>query len=310
MVTALGDRNDFGPPRPVADQRNATATSPRLAGASTVSVPASVASGDTVVLQSAAIAALELGVLQQWGNEATPASAAAEYRLAQEAVQRGDPAAALRHLEAAILEHKSYAADALQDPAFRSVSSLVLALVGRLTILARTRAEAALAAAASALESAGIQDSQALAGGRAYWELAQARLQSHSYAGYVEALAAAVLAQQTAVKWKPEAAPPGVMAAAPGRWGDAQPRGGRLRQAARHLWRRLPLLAILLAWLAAGIAGGVAALPFQDGSIAVWRQILFPIWALGLLLMVLIGFTRSLVRMRRSAAAKNLRRRM
>jgi hypothetical protein len=61
----------------------------------------------------------------------------------------------------------------------------------------------------------------------------------------------------------------------------------------------LPLLAILLGWLVAGILAGIASLPFQQGAIAELRQTLFPIWALGLLGMVLLGFVRSIWRIGR-----------
>jgi fucose permease len=54
-----------------------------------------------------------------------------------------------------------------------------------------------------------------------------------------------------------------------------------------------------LGWLFAGIVGGVASLPFQQGYISETRQTLFSIWALGLLAMVLLGFVRSIVRLRR-----------
>jgi len=66
---------------------------------------------------------------------------------------------------------------------------------------------------------------------------------------------------------------------------------------ARRLWEKLPLLAILLGWFAAGVLAGLLSLPFQQG-LAGMRGLLFPVWALGLLAMVLVGFVRSLRRLR------------
>src|SRR6266851_1690807 len=72
---------------------------------------------------------------------------------------------------------------------------------------------------------------------------------------------------------------------------------GPARRAARRLWDKLPLLAILLGWLLAGIVGGLASLPFQEGYASETRQTLFSIWAIGLLAMVLAGFVRSILRL-------------
>ena len=57
----------------------------------------------------------------------------------------------------------------------------------------------------------------------------------------------------------------------------------------------MPLLAILLGWFTAGVLAGLPSLPFQQG-LAAMRGLLFPVWALGLVAMVLAGFVRSLRR--------------
>jgi hypothetical protein len=57
-------------------------------------------------------------------------------------------------------------------------------------------------------------------------------------------------------------------------------------------------LAILLGWLIAGIVAGFVSLPFQKASASELRQLLFSVWALGLLGMVVLGFVRSISRIR------------
>jgi hypothetical protein len=131
---------------------------------------------------------------------------------------------------------------------------------------------------------------------QAYLDLAQAHFESVSYSGYVIATQAAVLAQQTAAGTK--VTPPAAMAAI-GSKTLLRPITRAARHTARRLWQTLPLLAILLGWLVAGILAGIASLPFQQGAIAGLRQTLFPIWALGLLGMVLLGVVRSIWRIGR-----------
>jgi hypothetical protein len=126
--------------------------------------------------------------------------------------------------------------------------------------------------------------------------MAQAQFQLASYAGYVQAAQTALLAQQLAARSRISRGGKPASAAKTLR----QPPVRSLRRAAsgvtRRLWQRLPLLAILLGWLFAGILAGVASLPFHEGAIADLRQTLLPVWALGLLVMVLIGFIRSIRR--------------
>lgn len=252
---------------------------------------------DSLTLQTAAVAALELGLLQHWDDAAARAAGAAEYQLARTAAATGDHAATLQHLERSILAHPAYAETVHQDPAFDAVRGDVRDMVGRLNVLARIRAEASIAEAGVAVESARASD---VAGrvphAQAYLDLAQAHFESVSYAGYVMAAQAAAMAQQSVAGSK--AAPP-APGAAIGSKTLFRPLTRAARKAARRLWQTLPLLAILLGWLFAGILAGVASQPFQQGPIAEWRQTLLPIWALGLLSMVLLGFVRSIRRISR-----------
>src|SRR5712691_1461169 len=113
--------------------------------APTASTPQAVV--DSLVLQGAAVAALELDLLSRWGDGGAQARGAAEFQLARAAAQAGDNAASLAHLELAILADPAHAAAAAQDPAFSAMRGAVRELVGHATVLARMRAEASIDAA-------------------------------------------------------------------------------------------------------------------------------------------------------------------
>jgi len=253
---------------------------------------------DSLVLQGAAVAALELDVLSHWEDRTAQARGAAEFQLARAAAQAGDHSASLQHLEQAILADPLHADQARQDPAFSAMRGAVQELVGHASLLARMRAEAAIDTALSTLESAGGSGASPRADqARAFLDLAQAHFELGTYAAFVEAAQVAIRAQQITEDSRIERSG----RRSPGRTvrGSAVRTPGPARRAVRRLWDKLPLLAILLGWLLAGIVGGVAALPFQDGYISETRQTLFSIWALGLLGMVLAGFVRSILRLRR-----------
>jgi len=251
---------------------------------------------DRLVLQSAAVVALELELLSHWGDGVDQARGAAELQLARAAAQAGDRDASLQHLEHAILADPVHAEAARQDPAFSAMRGAVQELVGHASLLARMRAESSIDAALSATESARGSGGPHADQVKAFLDLAQAHFELGTYTAYVEAAQAAMRARQIAEDSLIE--PLGRFSGRPFRAG--MPRTpGPARRAVRHLWEKLPLLAILLGWLLAGIVGGVAALPFQGGDISETRQTLFSIWALGLLALVLLGFVRSIVRLRR-----------
>jgi tetratricopeptide (TPR) repeat protein len=253
---------------------------------------------DSLVLQGAAVAALELDLLSHWDDGAARARGAAEFQLARAAAQAGDRAASLQHLEQAILADPVHADAARQDPAFSAMRGAVQDLVGHASLLARMRAEASIDAALSAMESADGSGSPARADqARAFFDLAQAHFELGTYTAYVEAAQAAMRARQIAEDSRIE--PRGKLSTGRPRRPSTERKPGPARRAVRRLWDKLPLLAILLGWLLAGIVGGVAALPFQEIGVSETRQTLFSIWALGLLAMVLLGFVRSILRLRR-----------
>src|SRR5258708_3171319 len=247
---------------------------------------------DRLVLQSAAVAALELEVLSHGGDGADQARGAAEFQLARAAAQSGDRDATLQHLEHAILADPVQAEAARQDPAFSAMRGAIQELVGHASLLARIRAESSIDAALSATESARGSGAPHAEQVKTFLDLAQAHFELGTYTAYVEAAQAAMRARQIAEGSLIE--PLGKFSGRPIRSGAPRTPGP-----VRRLWDKLPLLAILLGWLLAGIVGGVAALPFQDGDVSETRQTLFSIWALGLLAMVLLGFVRSILRLRR-----------
>jgi len=229
-------------------------------------------------------AALDLELLHSWDTEPARAAAANEYQLAQAAIQSGDRPAALQHLEQAILAHPAQAAAALVDPAFDSIKGQVRDLVTHLAMAARIRAEMALSEAHAAIQALGASGpARPLLLARAYLEAARASFQLGTYTGYVQAAFAAELSQRIArgrIRSR--------------RWGLSAfaPVKRAVQHAARRLWQRLPLLAILLGWFFAGIVAALVSLPFQAG--AAFRAWLLPAWAVGLVCLVLYGFVRSI----------------
>jgi hypothetical protein len=142
----------------------------------------------------------------------------------------------------------------------------VLELVARLTAAARIEAEAAMIECpAGSVYSAVAQ---------AHFELGTFAAMVH--AGFVANLGKRVMPQGSTTK-------------------SNKAQLIRLRRSVSRLWRRLPLLAVLLGWLVVGITAGILSLPFQHGIVAEVRHLLFPVWGMGLLGMVLTGLVRSLL---------------
>ncbi len=239
-------------------------------------------------LPRAVAAALDLELLSSWDTGPARAAAGGEYQLALSAMQAGDGPAALAHLEQSILAHPAQAATALADPAFDAIKGSVRDMVTRLTAEVRLRADTSISEARLALQSADTSGmARPLLLARAYLDAAQASFQFGTYTGIVQAAFAADLAQRIASgKISPEI--PSVKLSA------FEPIKRAVQRAARRLWQRLPLLAILLGWLVAGICAGITSLAFQSG--AELRAWLLPAWAMGLLAVVLVGFIRSIRR--------------
>jgi len=271
---------------------------------------------DALPLPRAAVAAVDIEVLRRWDDPVAREMGAMEYQLAREAVQTGDHATALEHLEQALTAQPAYAAAAAQDPAFAPIRVPMQQLVNRASTppplppeVSTVGPAAEEPADSSQAIRSGIEAVRLVALARspdapdpiphaqAYLDVARAHFELGAYAGYVVAAQAAALAQEIAEDSKVSRSLK--RRAFPG--SRPQSRLQPLRRAAwrtaRRLWEKLPLLAILLGWFAAGVLAGLLSLPFQQG-LAGMRGILFPVWALGLVAMVLGGFVRSLRRLR------------
>lgn len=185
--------------------------------------------------------------------------AAAQYELAQKAAEAGDSTAALRYLGQAMRQHPVYA-ESSADPAFAGMKGPVLDLEARLTAEARAEAEISMAAC----PAGSLYSAVALA------HFGLGTLAGFAQAGYIGEL---------------------------GKRGNTRRRSpAKLRAVLQmRIWRKLPWLTVLLTWLLGGMAVGILSLPFQHGTVAALRHLVFPIWGMGLLGMVLAGLVRSMV---------------
>ena len=294
LATVLPVLTTSSPALPVQIQPNTSdlAVSPALpapqASQSVASPPQIPAPSAAVQLPPAITAPLDLELFSSWDTGQARAAAASEYQLAQAAMQAGDRPAALEHLEQAILAHPAQAAAALADSAFDTIKGPVRDLVTRLTVEIRIRTEASVSEARVALQSAastGMPRPLQLA--QAYLDAAMVSYQLGTYTGLVQAAFAADLARKIA-EGKISPVMPAV------KRGILEPVKRAVKRAATGLWQRLPLLAILLGWFVAGIIAGITGLAFHSG--AQLRAWLLPVWAMGLLAMVLLGFVRSIRR--------------
>lgn len=239
---------------------------------------------DSVAVRNQADLALILSFLQKWTE--APSAGAASYEAARRAAQAGDRDSAVRNLEQAVLAHPAHALAAEQEADFTPLRGDVAQLLAGLTQNAKMRAEVSLATAEAAWTQAPIPVPAAAA----CLDAAKANLAARTFAGYMAAAEAAELARGMLRSRNTALA---------ARSGTEE---SRLGMAARFLWERLPLLYVLLVWFAVGVTfGGFTFLwraIFPDSGIAAWQDAVFPVWGLGLVLLVLAGFLRSLLRMR------------
>ena len=196
------------------------------------------------------------------------------------------------------------------EPGLEPLRTQVDSLLGRLTTIARLDAQSRIAHATQVIEESGttrLPDWDAVP--QTLFLLASRLLES---GGYVNALRAAQVAQVVVdgSHWAPTAGPvpaPGVpevreseagwpaqgaiLPALKQSWRSARSRAPR--QVAR-LWRRAPLLVLLVAWLAAGTAGGLILRVQQTVRPGAWPAWISDagvmVWAVGFLGLVLFGF--------------------
>lgn len=226
------------------------------------------------------------------------------------AATTGDLAQALESIAAVVTQDPGQAEAVRNDPGLAPVRAQAEALLTRMANIARLDAETRVGEATRAVEGGGVKTLP-------NWEARPEALlsiagQLLAAGGHVNAVRAAQVAQVVidASHWAPtEAAQPlpiADRAQHSDRAGDASdpilPSFFRswalLRKHAApriaNLWRRAPLLVLLLGWLGVGLAGGLASW--------VQRKILpdavpdgltdtgFTIWGLGFVALVLVGF--------------------
>ena len=230
-------------------------------------------------------------------------------RAAAAAAAEGDGNRAMGHLaEFAVMSPRR--AETLESLAsLSSVRDPVERLVSRLHATAKVDAEAQLTQAVKLMESAGAKElvvreiraeNLILIAGRlldaggyanAVWsaELSRLVIDPRLWAPIAVPLPPPVKDADEDEDDRRPAAGDGILAAIRFMWAGLQ-----LKSRARRMWLRAPLLALLLAWFAAGLAGGVFSMLVRN----YWPGVLpaalvaggFDLWGLGFLVLVAIGF--------------------
>jgi hypothetical protein len=197
------------------------------------------------------------------------------------------------------------------DPALEPMRAQVDSLLARLAQVAKLDAESRVSQASQILEQTGVQK---LAG----WDvrpealllLANRLLEAGGHVNFNRASQLALTIAE-GVQWAPApAAPPYEESTAARLRSEIEPlTGGPIRTAfsrswdavreqaparVRALWRRAPLLILLLVWLAVGIVGGTASWLWRILAPDAWPAGFvatgFDLWALGFLALVVFGF--------------------
>ena len=259
----------------------------------------------TAPIDAAALAAIvesDLSRLFAILEPPLPSDIAARYG---ETLQAAITAAAGRDVESALSAatqlvslHPLRAEALREEPGLEPVRAELHAFLARVAQVARLDAEGRIAQASELVHAAGLKE---LAG----WEtrpeillmLAHSLLDTGGHTNFVRAaeVAQAVI---DATHWAPAVAPLGTVPPSPAhsRGALGASRFTRERGSARTsiriraLWRRAPLLVLLLAWFAVGLIGGVSSLVLRR----LWPDApfssAFDLWALGFLGLVLFGF--------------------
>ena len=215
-------------------------------------------------------------------------------RAAVSAARDGDTSGALKSLAELVSLDPRRAEGIASEPGLAPIRKEVEALLARLTGEARLGAETRLREATEWLQTPGAAERQ-IENVKASTLLlcASQLIDAGRYADCIHSarVSEMVLDRQ---RWAPaEAALPlskrvearlRVQRAAP--WVRRGAMAGRLK----NLWRRAPLLVLLLGWLALGVFGGSVAAVFRDQWPAAAVALLFEIWALGFLALVGFGF--------------------
>ena len=303
-----------GPESASANLAHVTSGVPLAAPAATALSAASAGTvGDSVAtLLSGSLSAPDIARLIGWIERPPPAQSAAQLEnLLQAFVSAAAEGDAIRAVSALseIAELDPSRPDILRaDPALAAIRVSVDQFLDRHTMLTRIDAEGRLEQAA---QSAGPSAPEKLPG----WDMRPATMldlanrifESGGLANYVRAAEMAQLVIDGS-RWAPEFA--GFPLGPPdsgriGRKGAVTRPHGMAGQAIRRmsgmalarliiLWKRAPLLILLLSWLLLGIAGGSWSLLWQRFRLETWPGALvalaFEVWGTGFLVLVGFGF--------------------
>jgi hypothetical protein len=222
----------------------------------------------------------------------TPVLRDALLKSAASAVANGDVPVALARIQELITQNPQQAETIAADPSFDTIRPSVSALVRALAADVQTRSAQSLEAAAQAIAAGGVKK---LPGSDIDTSALLALATRFSESGRIADFSRAVeLAQFIVAQYAP--APANVArsrkpVAAPARaaWSTAAARDRLSR-----LWRRAPLLVLLLAWLAIGLVGGVCVVVLRkvqpDALDPSTVALGFSVWAIGFLGLVGFGF--------------------
>ena len=220
------------------------------------------------------------------------------------AVGDRDTERALTALTDYIKQNPDQSAALLANPAFFPIHSEIKQLLWKITSEAGTGANRLLAAATDAVNSTSKHPDEL--NGPAVLAVAERLVESAQLINYFRAseLCRTVFAHY-------QAAPPGI--ARSSFTAGRGPQSARLpqwltRKPIATLWRRAPLLLLLLGWLALGVAIGAAALLDRSAGIQFLSRstvrTVFDLWGLGFLALIVFQFV---VTIRRALLPKNPR---
>ncbi len=218
-------------------------------------------------------------------------------RAAVSATGDGDTSVALAKLATLVSLDPRRADGLASDPALAPILKEVEALLARLTGAARLGAEARLREATEWLRAPEVADRQIGNVKASTLLLLASRLVDAG--GYANCIHSAKVSQMVLDerRWAPAevATPLSMPEDARVRIPRATPPVRREAMVAqfKKLWRRAPLLALLLGWLVVGLAGGSVAAVFRDQLPALAVALFFEIWTLGFLALIGFGFYMS-----------------
>lgn len=215
-------------------------------------------------------------------------------RAAVSATRDGDTSGALAKLAALVLLDPRRAEGLASAPALAPIRKEVEALLARLTAAARLGAETRLRGATEWLQAPNVVDRQIEnVKASTLLLLASQLIDAGRYANCIHSaeVSQMVLDRQ---RWAPAEVATPLSKRVDARIGIPRATPWIRREAMvawlKNLWRRAPLLVLLLGWLAVGLVGGSVAAVFRDEWPAAAVALFFEIWTLGFLALVGFGF--------------------